>query len=231
MTSVYHLRICSSTLSPALLPARSGDRDICYLTMYKKVWSVLATKQITQWERGSNSLLVVTVARETTSLYSVWQQPQVFSFLFFCIFCQCHRSEVCSEAWRSKFIMKQTTSQIEVIKTQKRKNSGYQLPWCFKFVNEAKGDVSAERGRIWVGSRLSLLKQVQGCTGFWQYAMFSSTDSLTSAVYKRRGRILNIPANMIKERRGSLSWWQTRLQDEAWASEMKICFPRLDILC
>lgn len=134
MTSVYHLRICSSSLSPALLPTRSGDWDICYLTMCKKVWSALATKQITQWERGSNGLLVVTVAREITSSYSVWQQPQVFFFFFFFFFffCQCHRSEVCSEAWRSKFIMKQTTSQIEVIKMQKRKNSGYQLPWCFK---------------------------------------------------------------------------------------------------
>lgn len=49
--------------------------------MYKSVWSVLATKQITQQARGSNSLLVVTVARETISLYSVWQQPLFFFFL------------------------------------------------------------------------------------------------------------------------------------------------------
>lgn len=177
MTDVYHLRIRSSTLSPALLPARSGDRDICYLTMYKKVWSVLATKQITQWERGSNSLLVVTVARETTSLYSVWQQPQFF------FFCQCRRSEVCSEAWRRKFIMKQITSQMEVRKMQKRKNSGYQLLWCFKVCKW-----SWRRRFCWKGAEYEL---GVGCPCWSQSRVTLGSDSMPRVVQQTASPLLS----------------------------------------
>lgn len=172
MTSVYHLRISSNTLSPSLVPAGSGDWDICYLTMYKKVWSVLATKQITQWERGSNSLLVVTVARETTSLYSHW-----FGF------CQCHRSKVCSEAWRSKFIMKQTTSQMEVIKMQKRKNSGYQLPWCFKVCKW-----SWRKQFCWKGAEYQL---GVGCACWSKSRVTLGSDSMPSLVQQTASPLLS----------------------------------------
>lgn len=101
----------------------------------------------------------------------------------FFFFCQCHRSEVCSEAWRSKFIMKQTTSQMEVRKMQKRKNSGYQLPWYFKVCKW-----SWRRRFCWKGAEYGL---GVGCPCWSKSRVTLGSDSMPRVVRQTASPLLS----------------------------------------